>query len=490
MYELLRETVDRVKTNRGLDVRHPAQYKAMMASRDAFNMYVNSLCEGLDTKTAGEIKLLCENTRTSILENSMFQLNPYDTFTLPVLRKFYPKLIAKEIVNVMPIDKPNVIKYFLKAKFKKFESGAYGDFTHEFPAMNTDISRGPSTGINISSRSTNPGATVDILATAGLTSAKSHVEKDFEIIAFEDSTATDNPISITTNVDGTFSKAVTSVGGQTDVISGNIDWLNGTFVWSSTTGIVKSVTWKAVCSLEENQINPMVKLELEPIRFVTKDRRISAEWTVNFEQDTKALFDIQIQSELINMIGDQIALDIDREVINTLISANSSLNPDTHTNIFDKNPPTSFTWGPKAWYENILPTLSKLSAQIYNSSHMGSANILACNPLDAAIFESLNSFEYAGNSTEGGDVGYRSATVAGGKWKLYVSSVVPQGTILTLYRSTDNSRAVFVYAPYVPSLLMPYPLGAIPSLTIMSRYATKIIRNEGLGVLKVVDTSV
>jgi len=231
-------------------------------------------------------------------------------------------------------------------------------------------------------------------------------------------------------------------------------------------------------------------LELEPIRFVTKDRRISAEWTVNFEQDTKALFDIQIQSELINMIGDQIALDIDREVINTLISANSSLNPDTHTNTFDKNPPTSFTWGPKAWYENILPTLSKLSAQIYNSSHMGSANILACNPLDAAIFESLNSFEYAGNSTEGGDVGYRSATVAGGKWKLYVSSVVPQGTILTLYRSTDNSRAVFVYAPYVPSLLMPYPLGTIPSLTIMSRYATKIIRNEGLGVLKVVDTSV
>jgi len=491
MYEILQETVEKVKKNRKLDVRAPEQFRAVLAQPDTFKMYVDTLSEGIaDQKTKNEFKMLAENTRTRLLENSTFQLNPYDTFTLPILRKFYPQLVAKELVNVMPIDKPNVIKYFLKARFKKYTEGNYTDFDYEFPVMNTDISRGPSTGVQVSSRSSDPGAVVNILAVAGLTSVKSHVEKDFEIIAFEDSTATDNPVSITTNVDGTFSQQVESLGGQTDVISGHVDWLKGTFVWSSTTGVVRGVTWKAVCSLEENQINPMVKLDLEPIRLVTVDRRISAEWTINFEQDIKALFDLQAQSELVNMIGDQIALDIDREIVNALIAANSSLNPSSHTEVFDKNPPDTFTWGPKMWYENILPPLSKLSAQIYNSSHMGSANTLACNPLDAAIFESLNTFEYTGTSTTGGDVGYRSATVAGGKWKILVSGVVPQGKILTLYRSNDNARAVFIYAPYVPSLLTPYPLGAIPSLTIMSRYATKVVRNEGIGIMTIVDTSV
>jgi len=141
------------------------------------------------------------------------------------------------------------------------------------------------------------------------------------------------------------------------------------------------------------------------------------------------------------------------------------------------------------WYENILPVLNELSAQVYNSCLMGAANTLACNPLDSAVFESLNTFEYNGNSVDGGDLGYRSATVAGGKWKILVSSIVPQGKVITKYRSTDITRSAFVYAPYVPAILSPYPLGPVPSLTIMSRYASKVIRNQALAVLNIIDTA-
>ena len=142
------------------------------------------------------------------------------------------------------------------------------------------------------------------------------------------------------------------------------------------------------------------------------------------------------------------------------------------------------------WYENIIPTLNNLSAQVYNSCLMGAANTLACNPLDAAVFESLDTFQYNGNSTEGGEMGYASATVSGGKWKILVSSIVPSGKVVVKYRSPDPMRACCIYAPYVPALLMPYPLGAIPSLTIMSRYATKMLRPEALAVLNITDTEV
>jgi hypothetical protein len=120
---------------------------------------------------------------------------------------------------------------------------------------------------------------------------------------------------------------------------------------------------------------------------------------------------------------------------------------------------------------------------------MGAANTIACNPLDAAIFESLNGFEYLGDSTAGGDVGYRSATVASGKFKMLVSSLVPQGSIITKYRSDDEARSVYIFAPYVPAMMVPYPLTTNPSMSIISRYATQTIRNLGVGVLNVVETS-
>ena len=72
--------------------------------------------------------------------------------------------------------------------------------------------------------------------------------------------------------------------------------------------------------------------------------------------------------------------------------------------------------------------------------------------------------------------------MAGGKWKVLTSAVVPQGTMLTIYKPMEDLKAVYVYAPYVPAVLHPYPLGSTPSLTILSRYAQSMIRSNGVAV--------
>lgn len=481
MKHLLTESYRTTKRLTGADPRSPQGFKRIISDQNAAKTYIRSLSEGLSSEQAEEFTMLAENTRLSLLENSMFQLNPYETMTLPVLRKFYPRLIAKELVNVMPIDAPDVIKAFIKASFKKHGEPTFG---HEFPS-NDNVSRGPSVGITVT-KTANQGTT-DVLAEAGLTPSQSHIEKDFVITGVTDSTSNFANVRISPTVDGNFSDSV-NVLGTTDVISGHVDFLNGTLTWSSANGEITSINYQAVCSLEENQVNPSMKFTQEKIRLTVVDRRISAEYSINMEQDVKALFDISLQSEIINIIGEQIALDIDREIVLNLISANNALNPTSHTQEFDITPPTSFTWGPKMWYENILPPLNELSAQVYNDSLMGAANTIACNPLDASIFESINGFAYSGTAFEGGELGYRKAEMVGGKWKVLVSSVVPQGDVILQYRSDDAARACYIFAPYVPSVLTPYPLGANPSLTIMSRYAKKLIRPEGIAVLKIKKT--
>lgn len=482
MRHLLTEAVKKTKRVAGIDPHTPAGHRQVVSDPNAFGVYVKSLAEGLTDGEREEFTALAENTRVALMENSMFQLNPYETLSLPILRVFYPRLIAKELVNVLPIDKPEIIKGFVRASFKKSKESS---FDYSFPST-TDISRGPSVGVSVTANA--EAGDTDILAAAGLVGTDlGHVEKDFKITKVyytgDTTSATADTVEpIYPDVDGNFAASVT-IGSLTGVVSGKIDFLNGILYWSSTQPEFDVLEYEAFIALEENMMNPQIKYEIEKIRLTAIDRRISAEWTVNMEQDIKALFDISLQSEIANIIGEQIALDIDQEIINLLISTDSANNPSSHRDTFYKTPAAAFTWGQKLWFENVIPVLNKLSAQVYNSCLMGAANTLACNPLDAAVLESLNTFEYTGNSVEGGELGYRSATVQGGKWKILVSSIVPAGSVVMKYRSPDPARASLIYAPYVPALLMPYPLGAIPSLTIMSRYATKVVRPEAIAVL-------
>jgi hypothetical protein len=515
---LLQEAFSITKKLSGLDPSRPNQLRQIATDPKNYRVYVEGLSEGLDDESKVAFTTLAENTRVNLLENSMFSLNPYETMTLPVLRKFYPKLIAKELVNVMPIDKPEVIKGFMKARFGTYSDASAGNYPYEFPyvapgtritANNgigtalVDISRGPSLGINIEAATGGTGGetesyTVDILAALGLTSSEAHIEKDFKIVGVSQDT-TAGYVRLTSpvyaDVDGNFSFDVTFNDGTVDEINdtvvGRINFKTGVLDWRSVGGDVDSLQYSAVASLEENRINPKVQYSIEKIRFQVVLRQISAEWSIPFEQDVKALYDINVQSELVNIIGEQIAAEIDREIIDGLIQGCYASNDLTkHVATFDKNPPATYTWGRKQWYENILPPLTELSAQVYNSTLMQAANTLACNPLDAALFENLNDFNYDGGSVDGGDLGYRTAKVQGGKWKLLVSSIVPEGKIVLKYRSNEMQRASFVYAPYVPAILTPFPIGPLPSLTVMTRYASKMVRPEAVAILNVTDTSV
>lgn len=55
--------------------------------------------------------------------------------TVPVLRNFYPRLLVKDLVNVMPIDKPECIQKFLRpyssAKLLSVDEFPTGDWACE-----------------------------------------------------------------------------------------------------------------------------------------------------------------------------------------------------------------------------------------------------------------------------------------------------------------------------------------------------------------------
>ena len=483
MKTLLKESYKMTKKCTGIDPSKPGAIREIIVNESHFDSYIKALSEGLKEADQKPFRILAENTRRALLENSLYQLNPYETLALPLLRVFYPKTIAKELVTTIPMDKPEIVRGFVRASFKRF-----GDATNYSAPSNTDISRGPDVTVPLSS--TVGMGTIDILGIAGLNSNIAHIEKDFMITAV---TLNGNPVnvSVTPTVDGEFSATITN-GGDADTLTGRINLLTGVLEVASVGGTISNIAFTATVSLEENTINPRVTFNIDKLRLIAKDRQISTEWSIQMEQDIKALFNVDIQAELVSVIGQQVVLDIDREIVNSLIYACTKLNGANHNMTFDKNPASyspGFTWGPKAWYENVLPVLNTLSASIYTDTNMAAGNVMACNPLDATIFESLNEFRYTGKSDEDGVVGYESATVANGKWKLLVSSVVPQGKVLVAYKPVEEMKAVYIFSPYVPAVLTPYPLGNTPSLTVLSRYGTQLVRPQGLSVLNIVQTT-
>jgi len=479
--EMLTEAYRTTKKMSGFDPSKPGNIRNIITDDTAFNTYVESLAESIKDKTDKEaFKLLAENTRINLLENSMFQINPYESLTLPILRIFYPKLVAKEAITVAPMDKPETIKAFITATFSPSNSST----KYTAPVINTDISGGPSVGTPVTAAMTVPQTAYDVLNVAGVTSTQAHLERDFQITAVTDGTSWVN-VNIVPAVEGHFSSSVTTPGG-TDVLSGQVDYLNGTVAISSATSIVTSIRYQVTMSLEENRINPQVNLNIDKVRLYAKDRQISAAWTINMEQDMRALFDISMQAEIVNILGQQIALDIDREIVNALITGNTRLNPGaTHTGTFNRTPPGTYTWGEKYWHENIIPVLNELSAQIYNDTHLESGNTILANPLDVAILEDLQGFNYTGTSYADGELGYRSAVVAGGKWRVLTSAVVSQGTMIVIYKPVEELKCIYLYCPYVPAILHPYPLSYTPTLTVLSRYATSLVRPLGICTLSI-----
>lgn len=87
MKELLVESYRTTKKMTGIDPSKPGNLKQILTDDKAFGVYVTSLAESIENKKDKEnFAILAENTRVNLLENSMFQVNPYESLTLPILR--------------------------------------------------------------------------------------------------------------------------------------------------------------------------------------------------------------------------------------------------------------------------------------------------------------------------------------------------------------------------------------------------------------------
>lgn len=363
------------------------------------------------------------------------------------------------------MDSPEIIRYFFKAVCKN-QDGSITPLPSYSP-----IGNGQHIGTLGDPKIVSVPGTVNLLADIGATSANTHLERQFMIVGWEgidptgasvSDTDANVPLLYTTDADGKFQIHIdvdpkgTSANQVVDVVSGFVDFQEGTISMSSSRGAEsqgKVTKLKLVCSAtsSEHNIAPRIQLDATQVKFQSRDVQLQSEWSDQWLYDTNKRTGIDALAELTCIMGNQAQLTINRIILDDIL-----YNVGQHgDNIrkFVSEPATgrpAFAYTKKQWADELLYVIEKVSSRIYTATNNMEATHIVCNPEDLVWLTMLSTFSYSGDFIKGGNYGKANVgTVNNGK-QVVSTPLMPQGYMLLASKPNDVTLSNYIFAPYVP----------------------------------------
>ena len=259
---------------------------------------------------------------------------------------------------------------------------------------------------------------------------------------------------------------------------------------------------------------PEIDIKIESIAVTAVTRKLRAKWSPELAQDLNAYHSLDAEVELTQILSEQIALELDREILNDLLTQATGANLywsrapgkfiDKETGVeklrSDSNSPgPNFAGTVREWYETLVETIIDVANSIHRKTLRGSANFIVVGPDVATILES--SVMYKPSYTLDGD-GQVSAPMTLGadkvgslsnRFTVYKDPYFPRNKILVGYKGGSYLETGYVYAPYVPLIVTPTifaPEDFTPRKGVMTRYGKKMVRSDFYGSVTVTDLNI
>jgi len=249
---------------------------------------------------------------------------------------------------------------------------------------------------------------------------------------------------------------------------------------------------------------PEIDIQMRSETIAAKTRKLKAQWTPEFSQDLNAFHSIDAEAELTSILSEYISLEIDLEILDMLIenapttevwSAKVGNQLNAAGTGFDSNT-NGVYYTQMSWFQTLGIKLQKVSNIIHQRTLRGGANFIVVSPTVATILESIPGFAADSN----GDVtaasyafGVQKVGALNSRYKVYKNPYMTENTILMGFRGNQFLESGAVYAPYIPLIMTPLvydPNTFTPRKGIMTRYAKKMVRPEFYGKVFVSDLDV
>jgi len=421
------------------------------------------------------------------------RLGTFQKFAFPLVRRVYPELIANNIVGVQPMQGPVSQIFYLGNSRRDAIQGANGE--------QTIYSKYNLTYRGLVASSIFPGANYDL----------------------------DDPGPTTAQL------LSDSSGAPSTTVGGKIaDWPQPGTARGQAAGPASLLGFNVSAGerLEGSGIPEMIfNIEQQPV--AARTRKMRALWTLEASQDLKAYHNLDLEQELTDLLGKELRLEIDREIVEDLRMMAYGVGRDggTTANFWNRQAldqaqsgsmGTNFTFQPDFTgassfmydntnagtksegqtvydnvfvldfsssaldfapqhvghvYANLMALCHRVATDIYKTTLRGPGNFMVTSPSVAAMLHSAAKLE-GGVQTMDGPSNIKGARVEykgklGGQFDLYVDPMYPEDEILIGYKGANAMDSGYVYAPYIPLQQTPTitdPETFQPRKGIMTRY--------------------
>lgn len=434
---------------------------------------------------------------------------------LPLVRRVFGEIAAKEFVSVQPMNLPSGLVFYLDFKYgtTKAPFTAGGSLYGANGETNvTDIASSSLYGAGKFTYSTNNTASVVTATSGSATWATFNFDADFSS-SFAGYKTLTVPAPSDADLNGVRGFILTS---------GSIASANNLQAFTSTNGttITFVVTGSLVSALSNtgavltfqkqtavnargdfedapaNSISiPEINVQLKSEAIVAKTKKLKAQWTPEFAQDLNAYHSVDAEAELTGVLSQYISMEIDLEILDMLIKNAfttdywSAVNNQAMDSTGISNTNLGFYNTQGGWFQTLGTKLQKVSNKIHQLTLRGGANFMVVSPTVATIIESIPGFasDADGEKMEF-NFGVQKVGQLNSRYKVYKNPYMTENVILMGYKGAQFLEAGAVFAPYVPLIMTPLlydPNTFTPRKGLMTRYAKKMIRPDYYGKIYV-----
>lgn len=412
---------------------------------------------------------------------------------LPIVRRFYPALVANKLVGIQPMTTPSSLVFYLRYyyTFNKGKTVAGDEF------IGVPGSPGPYAGWAYDPyySSTEVELDVDINTYAGGTThtgaiATADISKN---LTWLNQLGSGNVVTsngwgayVTSQSDAGSASSTGEVDHRVEITSIAINKTTGSvdltfeseLSQNSDNSYPDDLTIFVYGDFEFREELPEVDLRILSESVTARTRKLKTKWSNEAEQDMKIIHNIDAEKELIALLSNEIALEIDREILRDLLMQSflkEVYNFKSISQQFDYMNPS----------KGIADRIVQLANKIYKYTKLGVGNWIVTSPEVAAKLETIQGFEPANmdgtDNTTNEQFGISFCGKLNKRISVYKDAIFPASKVLLGYKGENFMQSGYFYCPYVPVQMTPTiidPEDFTPRKGLMTRYG-KILVDGG-----------
>jgi hypothetical protein len=294
---------------------------------------------------------------------------------------------------------------------------------------------------------------------------------------------------------------------MTGVTGNRLTWpITDDFVNATNSDAIGAIQGTTVWALENEGNIPEIDIKIDSVAVTAMTKKLKAKWTPELGQDLNAYHNLDAEVELTQILSEQIALEIDREILEDLVNGATAatrfwsrapgrfLDRVTGIEVGASTVTPDFTGNVSEWYETLVETINDVSANIHRKTLRGGANFIVVSPEVANILEFTAGFRAnVSVDSDRGTVGAVKVGALSKKWDIYVDPYFLRNVVLVGRKGGSFLESGYVYAPYVPLQTTPTIFGVedfVPRKGVMTRYAKKMVRPDMYGLVVISDMTI